>query len=156
MTERTDASGAAGRPVDILFVEDDPDDLELALHALREARVANRVQVARDGAEALDLLFGDEGRMAESLKLVLLDLKLPKVDGFEVLRRIREDPRTHLLRVVILTSSHEDRDVLESYELGASSYIRKPVDFDRFAACVRELGLYWLLMNEAPPASEGA
>lgn len=140
--------------VEILLVEDDPNDVELTLHALKTNNLSNNVHVARDGAEALDFLFDQgaySGRIAEKRpKVVLLDLKLPKVDGLEVLRAIRADPRTRVMPVVILTSSREDRDIVESYALGVNSYIVKPVDFERFAEAVRTLGLYWLLLNEPP------
>jgi CheY-like chemotaxis protein len=138
----------------ILLVEDDPDDVKLTLKALEKSRVANRVEVVWDGIEALDYLFGTgkfAGRdMAIRPQLILLDLKMPKMDGLEVLRRIRSDERTKLLPVVILTTSTEDRDRIESYKLGANSYIRKPVDFHQFADAVEHLGLYWLVLNEAP------
>ena len=140
----------------ILLVEDNPDDEALTLRALRKANVANRVVVARDGVEALDYLFGTgahAGRDAPGVpELVLLDLKLPRVDGLEVLRRIRTDARTALLPVVILTSSNEERDRIQGYTLGANSYVRKPVDFAQFAEAVQHLGLYWLVLNEGPPA----
>lgn len=140
--------------VDILLVEDDPNDVELALHALRRENVANRIHVARDGEEALEFLFGREGqapRVPENgPKVILLDLKLPKVDGLEVLRRIKTDPRTSGIPVVVLTSSNQDRDIQESYRLGANSYMVKPVDFEQFTSRVRELGFYWLLLNQAP------
>lgn len=134
----------------ILLVEDNPDDEALTLRALAKNKIQNEVVVARDGAEALDWLFGDDrlGRPA----VVLLDLKLPKVDGIEVLRRIRAAPATRTTPVVILTSSKEDQDLIAGYELGANSYIRKPVDFVQFTEAVRQLGLYWLILNEAPPA----
>jgi two-component system, response regulator len=139
----------------ILLVEDNPDDEELTLLALRESKVLNRVVVARDGAEALDYLFcrgAPAGREASAApQLVLLDLNLPKLGGLEVLERLRTDPRTALIPVVILTSSSEEEDVVASYRLGANSYVRKPVEFHRFADAVRELGLYWLLLNEQPP-----
>jgi CheY-like chemotaxis protein len=136
------------------LVEDDPDDVKLTLMALEKSRVANRVEVVWDGIEALDYLFGT-GKFAGRGKimmpqLILLDLKMPKMDGLEVLRRIRSDERTRLLPVVILTTSTEDRDRIESYKLGANSYIRKPVDFHQFADSVQQLGLYWLVLNEAP------
>ena len=136
----------------ILLVEDNPDDEELALLAFKKSNVANEVVVARDGEEALACLFGGCGREAGVLpQVVLLDLKLPKVDGLEVLRRVRADPRTGRLPVVILTSSKEDEDLVRGYDLGANSYVRKPVDFDRFVEAVRTLQVYWLVLNEAPP-----
>ncbi len=143
------------RSRDILLVEDNPDDEVLMLRALRKSNVVNQIIVVRDGAEALDYLFG-EGEFAgrdTSVKpaVVLLDLQLPKIDGLEVLRRIRADERTRLLRVVILTSSDEERDIVNSYDLGANSYVRKPVDFGQFSTAVQQLGLYWLLLNEAAP-----
>ncbi len=138
----------------ILLVEDNPDDVKLTLKALERSRVANEVKVARDGVEALDYLFGTgafAGRdMSIMPQVVLLDLKMPKMDGIEVLRRIRSDGRTKLLPVVVLTTSNEDRDRIESYRLGANSYIRKPVNFSQFAEAVQQLGLYWLILNEAP------
>jgi len=140
----------------ILLVEDNPDDEALALRALKKNNILNEVVVARDGAEALDYLFGtgaysdrDTSMMPE---VVLLDLKLPKVDGLEVLRQIRADDTTRLLPVVILTSSDEERDLVDSYELGANSYVCKPVDFTRFAEAVRQLSLYWLILNQPPPS----
>ena len=140
--------------VDILLVEDNPNDLELALRALKKHNLANNVIVARDGAEALDFIFGTGSyahRQIEKIpKLVLLDLKLPKVDGLEVLRRIKADERTKTIPVVVLTSSQEERDVVDSYRLGVNSYIVKPVDFDQFIDCVSELGLYWLVCNQPP------
>ena len=139
----------------ILLVEDNPDDELLTLRALRRNGVTNEVVVARDGVEALDFLFAsgshsgrDAGVMPE---LILLDLKLPRVDGFEVLRRLRSDERTRLLPVVILTSSKEQQDMLEGYGLGANSYVRKPVNFEQFVRAVEQLKLYWLVLNEAPP-----
>ncbi|HEU4825998.1 MAG TPA: response regulator [Dongiaceae bacterium] len=139
----------------ILLVEDNPDDEALTLRALKKNKVANGVVVARDGAEAVDFLFGTgahAGRnVAELPQIVLLDLKLPKLDGFEVLRRIRADDRTRLLPVVILTSSKEERDVVQSYRDGCNSYVRKPVNFDEFIEAARQLGLYWLLLNEGLP-----
>ena len=138
----------------ILLVEDNSNDEALTLRALECSKVANRVVVARDGAEALEYLVGEarHGRRdACEIVVVLLDLKLPKVDGLEVLRRIRADARTRLLPVVILTSSNEERDRLGGYTLGANSYVRKPVEFAEFAEAVRQLGLYWLLLNEPPP-----
>ncbi|HYG67036.1 MAG TPA: response regulator [Anaeromyxobacteraceae bacterium] len=136
----------------ILLVEDNPDDVELTRLALRESKIANELHVAKNGVEALEHLFGAEGAAPSPLPtIVLLDVKLPKVDGLEVLARIRADERTSLLPVVMLTSSKEERDLVESYRLRANSYIRKPVDFDQFAAVVRQLGLYWLVLNEPPP-----
>ena len=139
----------------ILLVEDNPDDEALTLDALEANRVGNKVVVARNGVEALDYMFGEgawAGRKVTELPaVVLLDLKLPKVDGLDVLRHIREDPRTRMTPVVILTSSNEDEDRLKGYTLGANSYVRKPVDFDEFVKAAGQLGLYWLLLNEAPP-----
>lgn len=139
----------------ILLVEDNPDDEALTLRALKKNNISNEVQVVRDGAEALDYLFATgayAGRDASFMPtVVLLDLKLPKVDGLEVLRRIRADERTRLLSVVILTSSKEQQDIVNGYSLGANSYVRKPVDFAEFVEAVRQLGLYWLLLNETPP-----
>jgi CheY-like chemotaxis protein len=140
----------------ILLVEDNPDDEVLTRRALKKNNIFNEVVVARDGAEALDYLFGTgkyEGRDPSVVpQLVLLDLKLPKVDGLEVLRRIRADERTRLLPVVILTSSREQQDLVDGYGYGANSYIRKPVDFGQFVEAVRQLGLYWLVLNETPQA----
>jgi CheY-like chemotaxis protein len=139
---------------EILLVEDDPNDLALALHALRRHDLARRLQVVRDGAEALDFIFCQgpysDRRMEHVPKVVLLDLKLPKIDGIEVLRRLKGDPRTQMIPVVALTSSREDRDVLESYRLGVNSYIVKPVDFDQFSESMRHLGLYWATLNQPP------
>lgn len=138
----------------ILLVEDNPDDLTLTLHAFASSRIANPVVTARDGVEALDYLFGTgphAGRDPQVLPaLVLLDLKLPRIDGLEVLRRIRAHPRTRLLPVVILTSSNEDQDRIEGYSLGANSYVCKPVDFDEFVRAAGQLGLYWLVLNMPP------
>jgi two-component system, response regulator len=140
----------------ILLVEDNPKDEVLTLRALRKSNILNKVVVAHDGAEALDYLFGPdaEGMPRPLPQLVLLDLKLPKVDGHEVLRRIRAEPRTQLLPVVILTTSVEDGDRLDGYRLGANSYVRKPVDFSQFVDAVGQLGLYWLVLNEQPPLPE--
>ena len=140
--------------VEILLVEDSAEDLELALRALRKANLANRIEVARDGAEALDFIFC-EGRHAarkigDAPRVILLDLKLPKVDGLEVLQRIKADPRTRHIPVVVLTSSNEQSDVVKSYRLGVNSYIVKPVNFEGFAAAVQQLGMYWLLLNQPP------
>ena len=142
----------------ILLVEDNPDDEELTLRALAKNNIRNEVVVARDGAEALDYLFGT-GKYAGhdtpiTPQVILLDLKLPKIDGLEVLRRLRADERTNLLAVVILTSSKEEQDIVTGYKLGANSYIRKPVDFGQFIEAVRQLGLYWLVLNETPPAGK--
>lgn len=143
------------KPKVILLVEDNPDDEELTLMALQKNNILNEVIVARDGVEALDFLFGDGPDTCKSRQtypsIILLDLKLPRVDGLEVLSRIRSDERTKLLPVVVLTSSREDRDLLESYSLGCNSYVRKPVDFAQFVEATRQLGLYWLLLNEGPP-----
>ena len=139
----------------ILLVEDSPDDVELTLRALKRHDIMNEVVVARDGVEALDYLFGSgkyEGRdTAVRPQVVLLDLKLPKIDGLEVLRRLRADERTSRLPVVILTSSKEERDLVDSYSLGANSYVHKPVDFDQFAEKIRHLSRYWLALNEPSP-----
>jgi len=141
-------------PKVILLVEDNPDDEALTLRALKKNNITNSVTVVRDGAEALDYLFGTgeyAGRdTSEQPQVILLDLKLPKIDGLEVLRRLRADERTQLLPVVILTSSNEEQDRLKGYGYGANSYVRKPVDFDQFMEAVRQLGLYWLLLNEHP------
>jgi len=141
--------------VDILLVEDNPDDLDLTLIALRKGKVANHVHVARDGEEALDFLFcrgAHSDRSFDSApKVILLDLKLPKLTGLEVLREIRAEPRTRLLPVVVLTSSNQQRDLLESYNLGVNSYIQKPVDFNQFQKVIQELGFYWLVVNLSPP-----
>jgi len=147
------------KSVEILLVEDNPDDVELTLHAFRKHNLANRVHVVRDGAEALDFLFRTgaykDRHIEDSLHVVLLDLKLPKVDGLEVLRRMKGDPSTRMIPVVVLTTSREERDIMESYQLGVNSYIVKPVNFEQFTEAVRQLGLYWLLMNEPPPLPEG-
>ncbi|HHQ41415.1 MAG TPA: response regulator [Chromatiales bacterium] len=140
----------------ILLVEDNPDDEALTLRALRRNRIANEVVVAHDGVEALDYLFGTgryEGRDPhEQPQVVLLDLKLPKVDGLEVLKRMRAEELTRRVPVVVLTSSSEERDIVDSYDFGANSYVRKPVDFEQFMEAVRQLGMYWLLLNEVPQA----
>lgn len=139
----------------ILLVEDNPDDIELTLRALKKNKIMNKVIVAHDGAEALDYLFGTGAYAGRDLEImptvILLDIKLPKIDGLEVLRRLRTQPRTKLLPVVILTSSKEELDLMKSYSLGVNSYVRKPVDFSQFAEAVSNLGLYWLLLNEVPP-----
>lgn len=139
----------------ILLVEDNPDDEALAIRALKKNNILNEVITARDGVEALDYLFGTgkyEGRdISRQPQLVLLDLQLPRLNGLEVLKRIRSNPATELQPVVILTTSNEQQDLIASYKLGANSYIRKPVDFDQFMSAVNQLGLYWLVLNEAPP-----
>ena len=135
---------------EILLVEDSPDDVELTIRALRKARIAASVRVARDGAEALEDLLGDEAALAKGLRVVLLDLKLPRLGGFEVLERIRREEATRALPVVVLSSSREECDVRRAYELGANSYVVKPVEFERFSDAVGEVGSYWLLRNETP------
>ena len=140
--------------VEILLVEDNPSDTKLALHAFKTNNLANRVHVVRDGAEALEFIFGTdryaERDLADAPKLILLDLKLPFVDGIEVLRRIKADSRTQKIPVVVMTASKEERDIVGSYQLGVNSYIVKPVDFDQFTEAVRQLGYYWLLLNQLP------
>lgn len=144
----------------ILLVEDDPDDEALTLRALKKNRILNEVKVTRDGVEALDYLFGrGEYAGCDTLpqpQVILLDLRLPKLDGLEVLRQLRADKRTCLLPIVVLTSSDEERDIVESYRLGANSYVRKPVDFSQFSEAVRQLGLYWLVLNEGLPGGGSA
>jgi CheY-like chemotaxis protein len=139
----------------ILLVEDNPDDEALAIRALKRHHVGNEIIVARDGVEALDYLFCTgkyaDRDIANKPSVILLDLKLPRIDGLEVLRRVRADPRTQFLPVVVLTTSSEEGDILDSYSLGCNSYIRKPVDFLQFSEAIRQLGMYWLLMNESPP-----
>jgi CheY-like chemotaxis protein len=138
----------------ILLVEDNPDDIELTLRAFRKNNIMNEIIIKRDGAEALDFFFGKEGVAVNNCNdlpiLTMLDLKLPKIDGLDVLKKIRSDKRTKLIPVVILTSSNEQSDLLSSYELGCNSYIRKPVDFNQFTETVKQLGFYWLLINEIP------
>ncbi len=139
----------------ILLVEDNPDDVELTLRSLKQNNITNEVVVAHDGAEALEYLFATGAYASRDTSImptvILLDLKLPKVDGLEVLRRLRADERTKLLPVVIVTSSKEEKDLINGYKLGANSYVRKPVDFVQFSEAIRQLGLYWLLLNEPPP-----
>jgi two-component system response regulator len=139
----------------ILLVEDNPDDVELTLRAFKKNNILNRVIIAKDGVEALDFLFGTGTYAGRELKdlpvVILLDLKLPKIDGMEVLKRIRQDNRTKLIPVVILTSSSEPKDVVNGYSLGANGYVRKPVEFSQFVEAMRNLGLFWLLWNEPPP-----
>ena len=140
--------------VEILLVEDNPNDVELTLHALKRHNLANRIHVVRDGAEALEFLFCTgayaDRNIANGPKVILLDLKLPLVDGLEVLQGIKGDPRTRPIPVVVLTSSREERDIFESYRLGVNSYITKPVDFEQFTEAVRALGMYWVLLNQPP------
>lgn len=143
--------------VEILLVEDNPDDVELAVHALRRENLANQIEVARDGEEALDFLFC-RGRHANrsfdhAPRLVLLDLKLPKVDGLEVLKELKSDPRTKAIPVVIITSSREEQDLVNGYKLGVNAYIQKPVDFGQFREMVKRLGLFWLVVNQPPPVA---
>lgn len=144
------------RQIEILLVEDNQDDVELTLHALRKENLANHIHVARDGEEALEFLFCNGAHVDRSFdrppRLVLLDLKLPKVDGMEVLKRLKADPRTNTIPVVILTSSKEECDLIKGYGLGANSFIQKPVDFQQFRDTVKSVGLYWLLINQAPVA----
>ena len=154
-----DRRGALQAEKVILLVEDNPDDEALTLRALRKNNILNEVVVARDGVEALDYMFGTGPYAGRDIRnqpqIILLDLKLPRIDGLEVLRRLRADPRTALQPIAILTTSNEDRDITTSYRLGANSYIRKPVDFDQFMEAVRQLGLYWLVLNVPPPISQG-
>ncbi|HEY5572297.1 MAG TPA: response regulator [Anaerolineales bacterium] len=139
--------------IEILLVEDNPYDAELALRSLKNNHLANRVIVVRDGEEALDFIFArgafSDRRVEDIPRVILLDLKLPKVDGLEVLKAVKNDPRTRFIPVVVLTSSKEEKDIVESYQLGANSYIVKPVDFDKFIEAVNSLGLYWLLLNQS-------
>ena len=144
-----------GHQVDILLVEDNQDDVELTLRALRKENLANNIHVAHDGEEALEFLQSNGNSLACPPKLVLLDLKLPKIDGMEVLKRLKSDPRTKNIPIVILTSSKEERDLLNGYHLGANSYIQKPVDFAQFRETVKTAGLYWLVINQ-PPVTNGA
>ena len=141
--------------IEILLVEDNPDDLELALFALKKNNFANKIHVARDGEEALDFLFCRNAHQSRSFehppRVVLLDLKLPKIDGLEVLRAIKSDPRTRAVPVVVMTSSKQQRDVVEGYKLGVNSYIQKPIDFAEFREIIRQLGYYWLVINQPPP-----
>lgn len=140
----------------ILLVEDNPDDVELTLHALRENGVHNPVTVAKNGADAVEKLFGKEGESSPALPvIVLLDLNLPKLSGIEVLKRIRGHDRTQMLPVIVLTSSKEERDLVESYRFGANSYVRKPVDFEEFHKAARQLSMYWLMLNEVPSEAIG-
>ncbi len=143
----------------ILLVEDNPDDEALTLRALKKNNILNEVVVARDGAEALDFLFGTGSYTGRNLgimpEVILLDINLPKINGLEVLGQIRANERTRLLPVVILTTSNEEQDKLKSYTLGANSFIRKPVDFQQFSEAIRQLGVYWLLLNQAPPVVKG-
>jgi two-component system response regulator len=142
------------RTVEILLVEDNPNDVELALHAFREHKLVNSIHVARDGVEALEFVFCEgqfsDRRICDGPKVILLDLKLPRIDGLAVARRIKSDERTRTLPIVVLTSSREERDVIESYQLGINSYIVKPVDFEQFSETMRVLGTYWLMLNTPP------
>jgi two-component system response regulator len=148
----------AAMAVEILLVEDNPNDVRLTLHALARHRLTNRIHVVRDGAEALEFLFATgaytQRKGAATPKVVMLDLKLPRVDGIEVLRAIRSNPGTRTLPVVMLTSSREERDITQTYDLGANSYIVKPVDFEQFTEAVRQLGLYWVLLNQQATAND--
>ncbi len=142
--------------IEILLVEDNADDVELCLHALRKEKLSNKIHVARDGQEALDFLFDRATSLPDSLpRLVLLDLKLPKVDGIQVLREVKNHPVTRSLPVVILTSSREERDLVESYKLGVNSYLQKPVDFDDFRSMVKQIGFYWMVVNQIAPNGRG-
>ena len=142
------------QPVFILLVEDSPADSELTIRALRRARISNQIELLQDGAEALDFLFGQgeyiDRQITNQPKVILLDLKLPKISGLEVLKRLKSDPRTQMIPVVVLTSSAQDSDVIESYKLGVNSYIIKPVDFEQFNKSIEKLGFYWTLMNRTP------
>jgi two-component system response regulator len=154
----TASIGYPGQPVEILLVEDNPDDVELTLHAMRKHRIASRIHVVRDGAEALDYLLGTgfsetaplarDGALAP--KIIILDMKLPKLDGKEVLRSLKNNPRTRMIPVVVLSSSREERDIVDAYALGVNSYIVKPVDFEQFSHAVSQIGFYWLLLNQPP------
>ena len=145
------------KDVRILLVEDTPDDIELTLRAFEKHNLTNKIVVARDGEEALNILFQrDQESVRWRPDLILLDLKLPKVDGLEVLKRVKGDSRTKVIPVVILTSSKEETDLANSYQLGANSYLRKPVNFEKFVEVVQQLGLYWLLLNEPPPKMTGS
>jgi two-component system, response regulator len=141
--------------VELLLVEDDPNDVELTLIALRKHKLANKIHVVRDGEEALDFLFARGAYSQRSLngqpKVILLDLKLPKVSGLEVLKAIKNDPRTQAVPVVVMTSSREQRDMVEGYRLGVNSYIQKPIDFEQFQTTIKDLGYYWLVLNQSPP-----
>jgi two-component system response regulator len=152
--QQPDTHTQTGQLIEILLVEDNPTDAQLTIHALRRQKLTNRIHLVRDGAEALEFLFctGEYADRAanQSPKVVLLDLKLPLVDGIEVLKQIKGDPRTFTIPVVVLTSSREDRDIVESYQAGVNSYIVKPVDFEQFTEAVRQLGLYWALLNQPP------
>jgi two-component system response regulator len=148
-----DAPVVTDRLVEILLVEDSPSDVQLTLHALGRNNLANQIHVVRDGAEALDFLFSTgpyAHRTQHNPRVVLLDLKLPLIDGLEVLRRMKQEPRTQTIPVVVLTSSREERDIVDTYHLGVNSYIVKPVDFEQFTESVRQLGLYWALLNQPP------
>lgn len=143
------------RAIEILLVEDNPQDIELTLRTLKKKNIANRIQIVKDGAEALEYIFATgayaDRDITERPKLILLDLKLPKVNGLELLQKIKTDERTKVIPVVVLTSSKEEQDIIESYRLGVNSYITKPVDFEKFSQVIENTGLYWLLINEPPP-----
>jgi two-component system, response regulator len=142
--------------IEILLVDDSPEDVELCVRSLRRSNISNEIHIAEDGVEALDFLFCrgafKDRTFSNPPKLVLLDLKLPKVDGLEVLKGLRSDPRTRAIPVVILTSSREQRDVIDGYNLGVNAYIQKPVDFEKFAETIREIGMFWVVLNQSPPA----
>lgn len=146
----------ANEGVEILLVEDNVDDVDLTLRALRKEHMANQIHVVRDGEEALAFLFDPQKPNHVGLKLVLLDLKLPKVDGMEVLKAVKSDPRTRRIPVVVMTSSREESDLVRSYDLGVNSYLQKPVDFDQFRDIVKRMGFYWLLINQPPPLTAPA
>jgi two-component system response regulator len=152
---RREILGSTPSDIEILLIEDNPDDEELTLLTLEENRISNHVKVVRDGADALDYIFGTgwygDSAVMKHPRLILLDLKLPKIDGLEVLKKLKSDERTRMIPVVVLTSSREELDIKRCYQLGANSYIVKPVDFDRFRNAIRQLGLYWQILNEPPP-----
>lgn len=136
--------------MDILLIEDNPDDVAITLRAFQKCQLANKIHVIRDGEEAVECLFGTGRPVSSNIRLILLDLKLPKVDGIEILQRCKSDPRTKRIPVVVLTSSREERDLADSYDFGVNSYVVKPVDFSKFTESVRQIGLYWILLNQLP------